>query len=133
MLTATLLSATIFALASTASGHSSHGADDQAPLTEDRITRWKSGYTFTGIQTFAHLPHVECLVDQEASFDIAVIGAPFDTSVAYRPGARFGPRAIRSASQRQVPSRGFNPVQGINPYQNWATFLDCGDIPITPL
>ncbi|KAL9469115.1 hypothetical protein ACSS6W_010809 [Trichoderma asperelloides] len=28
--------------------------------------------------------------------------------------------------------RGFNPRAGINPYQNWARIVDCGDIPITP-
>lgn len=50
-----------------------------------------------------------------------------------RPGARFGPRAIRHASSRQTSFRGFNPRAGINPYQNWATILDCGDIPITPM
>ncbi|WP_020178407.1 agmatinase [Methylopila sp. M107] len=32
------------------------------------------------------------------SFDVAVWGAPLDTSVSNRPGTRFGPRAIREAS-----------------------------------
>ncbi len=48
-------------------------------------------------------------------------------------GARFGPRAIRQASSRQTSFRGFNPRANINPYQNWAKILDCGDIPITPM
>jgi len=30
--------------------------------------------------------------------DVAVVGIPFDTATSNRPGARFGPRAIRSAS-----------------------------------
>jgi agmatinase len=47
-------------------------------------------------------------------------------------GARFGPRAIRAASARQVSYRGFNHRTGLNPYHSWATILDCGDIPITP-
>ncbi|MBI3746546.1 MAG: arginase family protein, partial [Chloroflexi bacterium] len=29
--------------------------------------------------------------------DVAVVGAPFDDAVSHRPGARFGPRAIREA------------------------------------
>lgn len=33
-----------------------------------------------------------------SGFDVAVWGMPFDTSVSNRPGARFGPRAIRQAS-----------------------------------
>jgi agmatinase len=47
-------------------------------------------------------------------------------------GARFGPRAIRAASSRQIPYRAFNARAGINPYQSWAKIVDCGDIPITP-
>ena len=30
--------------------------------------------------------------------DIAILGAPWDDSVTYRPGARFGPRAVRVAT-----------------------------------
>ncbi|MCJ1258753.1 hypothetical protein MMC24_006586 [Lignoscripta atroalba] len=48
------------------------------------------------------------------------------------PGARFGPRAIRAASSRQTPFRGFNPRRGLNPYTSPFTILDCGDIPVTP-
>lgn len=55
------------------------------------------------------------------------------TNLSTYKGARFGPRAIRQASARQTSFRGFNPRAGINPYQNWATILDCGDIPITPM
>ena len=29
--------------------------------------------------------------------DVAIVGAPFDDAVSHRPGARFGPRAIRQA------------------------------------
>jgi agmatinase len=47
-------------------------------------------------------------------------------------GARFGPRAIRQASSRQIGFRAFNPRANINPYQSWAKIVDCGDIPITP-
>jgi agmatinase len=47
-------------------------------------------------------------------------------------GARFGPRAIRAASARQLPGTSYNARAGINPYKSWATLLDCGDIPITP-
>ena len=48
-------------------------------------------------------------------------------------GARFGPRAIRQASSRQTGFRGFNARAGINPYMEWATIIDCGDIPVTPM
>ncbi|KAL9063116.1 MAG: hypothetical protein Q9157_008408 [Trypethelium eluteriae] len=52
--------------------------------------------------------------------------------MAKSKGARFGPRAIRAASSRQSTLRGFNTRAGVNPYNSWATILDCGDIPITP-
>ncbi|MBU3751843.1 MAG: agmatinase, partial [Mycobacterium sp.] len=30
--------------------------------------------------------------------DVAIVGAPFDIAVTNRPGARFGPRAIRATA-----------------------------------
>jgi hypothetical protein len=46
---------------------------------------------FAGITTFAHLPFINCLdpiyaEEAKETFDIAIVGAPFDTSVTYRPG-----------------------------------------------
>ena len=78
------------------------------------------------------MKHIKCLSERDVPFDIGIIGAPFDTAVSYRPGARFGPRAIRSASARQTAFRGFNPRRKLNPYTAPYTILDCGDIPITP-
>ncbi|GAM82116.1 hypothetical protein ANO11243_000950 [Dothideomycetidae sp. 11243] len=94
--------------------------------------KWGTDWAFSGISTFAHLPHVKCLTDPSKQYDIGIIGAPFDTAVTYRPGARFGPRAIRAASARQTSLRGYNPRARLNPYRSWASVLDCGDIPITP-
>ncbi|KAI1427048.1 agmatinase [Xylaria sp. FL1777] len=94
--------------------------------------KWGTDWAFSGISTFAHLKHVKCLTTPSELFDIAILGAPFDTAVSYRPGARFGPRAIRAASARQTTFRGFNARASINPYQNWAKILDCGDIPVIP-
>ena len=48
-------------------------------------------------------------------------------------GARFGPRAIRTASERQSPNRAFGTRLGLNPYKNWAKMVDCGDIPVSQL
>jgi agmatinase len=46
---------------------------------------------YSGITTFAHLPFVDCLYpryteETKEKFDIAIVGAPFDTAVTYRPG-----------------------------------------------
>ncbi|MDU8912650.1 agmatinase [Aestuariicoccus sp. MJ-SS9] len=51
---------------------------------------------FTGICTFARKPHVADWSALQA--DVAVLGAPFDAGTQWRPGARFGPRAVREAS-----------------------------------
>lgn len=51
---------------------------------------------FVGISTFAKRPYVADWSALEA--DVAVLGAPFDFGTQFRPGARFGPRAVREAS-----------------------------------
>lgn len=39
-----------------------------------------------GIGSFAHLEHTKCLTNPSVLYDIAIVGAPFDTAVSYRPG-----------------------------------------------
>ncbi len=51
---------------------------------------------FVGIATFGKRPYIEDWSRIDA--DVAVLGAPFDGGTQYRPGARFGPRAVREAS-----------------------------------
>ncbi|MEL6198074.1 MAG: agmatinase [Pseudomonadota bacterium] len=51
---------------------------------------------FTGICSFARKPYQPDWQALEA--DIAILGAPFDGGTQWRPGARFGPRAVREAS-----------------------------------
>jgi len=54
---------------------------------------------YSDISTFLHLPWVhEPSAIAAARPDFAIVGAPFDVAVTHRPGARFGPRAIRGAS-----------------------------------
>jgi len=55
---------------------------------------------FSGITTFGRLPYQPCLAMQDVQYDIAFLGAPFDTGTSYRPGARFGPSGIRQGSRR---------------------------------
>jgi len=51
---------------------------------------------FVGHCTFGKRP--PCLDPARLDADVAILGAPFDMGTQYRPGARFGPRAIREAS-----------------------------------
>jgi len=80
---------------------------------------------FAGSSTFARLPRI----DEVGSFDVALLGAPFDGGVSFRPGARFGPMAIRQASRHLRPA--YNPIQDISPYAEIQA-VDAGDVPCNP-
>ena len=79
---------------------------------------------YAGFPTFARLPRREDVPD----FDIAVFGVPFDAGVTYRPGARFGPSAIRAASRLLRP---YNPAQEVSPFEV-AQVVDAGDVIANP-
>ncbi|KAM0808312.1 putative Arginase [Seiridium cardinale] len=94
-----------------------------------------SGSQFSGLKTYANLPYMNCFSEEEAKdnpYDIAVVGAPFDTAVTGRPGARYGPTGIRVGSQRISPDAAWSVYTvGKNPLKSWATIKDCGDVPLT--
>jgi agmatinase len=79
---------------------------------------------FSGVRTFARLPHRTDLAGVEA----AVYGIPFDTGTSFRPGARFGPEAIRSASALLRP---YSPAWEVNVVEELA-IVDYGDLPVAP-
>ena len=79
---------------------------------------------FSGIGTFARLPTAE----QAGPWDIALVGVPFDGGTSYRPGARFGPAAVRQGSRLLRP---FNPAVGALPFE-LAQVVDAGDVTCTP-
>lgn len=63
---------------------------------------------FGGIGTFAHLPYTECTNSENSgTFDIGIVGHPFDLGVSYRPGARFGPNGGRQGARRLSPAGGW--------------------------
>lgn len=130
-----LVLAVFAALATT--GAQLHAEDDIVVSSSDQeptlAEMWGELWPFQGINTFAHLDTEKCLLSRETNYDIALIGVPFDTATSYRSGARFGPRAIRAALQRQTSFRGYNQRADFNPYMSWAKILDCGDIPVTPM
>ncbi|KAI0397358.1 arginase [Xylariaceae sp. FL0594] len=95
------------------------------------------GSQFHGLTTYGNIPYLNCFSDkvlegvENSTYDIAIIGAPFDTGVTARPGARYGPRGIRAASQRIKAESGYSVYTGKNALQSWATVVDCGDVPLT--
>lgn len=104
--------------------------DDDIDLTTDAVG---------GLTSFAHLPFVPCLQQDtptstpmpDRRYDIAVLGAPFDTGTSFRPGARFGPHGIRDGSRRVRGPHSWSVYSGRNPFAEWARLVDCGDAPLT--
>ena len=65
-------------------------------MSENGYETGRLNLPFVGISTFAKKPYVADWDTIDA--DVAVLGAPFDFGTQWRPGARFGPRAVREAS-----------------------------------
>ncbi|MER5363355.1 agmatinase [Streptomyces sp. NPDC002785] len=79
---------------------------------------------YAQIPTFMRLPHER----DPRGYDVVVIGAPYDGGTSHRPGARFGPQAIRNES---------GLVHGVGIDRGCATFdlincVDGGDMDLTP-
>jgi guanidinobutyrase / D-arginase len=94
-------------------------ADIIGPVDGTQVPR------FAGASTFARLPRV----DEVGDFDVAILGAPFDGGVSYRPGARFGPSAVRQASRHLRPA--YHPDVGVAPFRVLQA-VDAGDVPCNP-
>jgi agmatinase len=89
------------------------------PVDGTRVPR------YAGSSTFARLPRV----DEVSDFDIALLGAPFDAGVSFRPGARFGPTAVRQASRHLRPA--YHPDLDVAPFRELQA-VDAGDVPCNP-
>src|SRR4030042_1648599 len=79
---------------------------------------------FAGIATFARLPHTQSL----DGVDAAIFGVPFDGGTSFRPGARFGPQAIRQGSRLL---RSYNYALDVEPFDD-LTVVDYGDLAVVP-
>jgi agmatinase len=79
---------------------------------------------FAGPETFARLPRLEDV----GGAAVAILGAPFDSGTSYRPGARFGPGAVRAASKLLRP---YDPALDVHPWGEQQV-ADAGDAAINP-
>ncbi|MEP7082136.1 MAG: agmatinase [Chloroflexota bacterium] len=109
------------------------GINDETPTEGDPYTAYDDFNlpTYVGLPSFQKLPWVTDADElRRRRPDVAIVGAPFDDAVSHRPGARFGPRAIRQASYH---AGDVNSLQlGIEPYA-WLDVVDAGDAPVTPM
>ena len=84
------------------------------------------GYVFGGLSTFGQRPFLTDPEQLDAwQPDVAIVGAPFDIATTNRPGARFGPRAIRQASHMLCD--GVHPLFDVTPDGQLG---DAGDLPL---
>ncbi len=79
---------------------------------------------YTGVRTFARCP----LVAGPEDVDVAAVGIPFDTATSNRPGARFGPEAIRACS---IALRPYHPALDVDVFAALSV-ADLGDLDVTP-
>ena len=79
--------------------------------------------------TFLGVPRLDSL--SEIAADVVFLGAPFDSGTSHRPGARFGPQAIRSADY--LPHDGSRPslALGVDPMADLRV-ADAGDVLMPP-
>jgi len=83
---------------------------------------------FAGVSTFCRFPLLSEVADENRPVDWAIYGVPFDGGVSYRPGARFGPRAVRDASQYVKPYHLTHRIM----LTEALSIADAGDAPVQP-
>ena len=80
---------------------------------------------YAGSSTFVRVPELRD-VDR---CDVAILGVPFDGGVSFRPGARFGPAAVRQASRLLRPQ--YHPEYEVQPFARMQV-ADAGDVACNP-
>ncbi|WP_376794751.1 agmatinase [Thermogemmatispora sp.] len=95
-------------------------------LTLFRREAWTLGGG-TGEATFLQVPFLRDM-RQLGGQDVVFVGVPLDSGTTCRPGARFGPAAIRRAS---ALSYGYNPERGVDLHEA-LIMVDVGDIQVIP-
>jgi agmatinase len=95
----------------------------------DPHARWRphGRPDYAGLVSFGARPYTESAEDL-AGVDVAIVGAPIDETTTDHPGTRFGPRAIR------IASNGFGGAHldaGIDPFEALRV-VDYGDAAVIP-
>jgi agmatinase len=95
----------------------------------DPLERWREygeKPDYAGLLTFGALPYTQDRAELWG-IDVAIVGAPTDDLVSDRPGARFGPRAIRAASCPPGPH-----LEAQVDAMAVLRMVDYGDAPVAP-
>ena len=94
--------------------------DSDYAITRESLHGTTAEPTYAGITSFMRRRYTKDL----DGVDVAVTGVPLDTATTNRPGARFGPRAIRSASSIMAWERPYG--MKFDPFDKLAV-ADVGD------
>ena len=99
-----------------------HEHDHQRDLPPGMAEQLELAYA--GMVSFGHRPFLTEVEQLDAwRPDAAIVGAPFDISTTNRPGARFGPRAIRSTAYEPGT---YHLDLGLEVF-DWLEVVDFGD------
>jgi agmatinase len=93
----------------------------EAPFAPGALDAFSARGSFCGVPTRRH--------DQVEEGQVVILGAPFDWGATHRPGARFGPKAIREADY--LPPDGARPhlTAEVDPLGELRV-VDAGDVPL---
>jgi len=102
----------------------------------ERTTGADVELAYAGLDTFLKADASD--VNGVGSADAAVLGVPYDGAVSNRPGARYGPSAVRDASAWWAYLSGYkggltNMRTGEQVDYSQLSVLDCGDVPVFPM
>ena len=99
----------------------------KGPLALVFGSAYRRAMPFAGVSTLLDLPYRPEVPDLPdcGGLNIALVGVPMDLGVTNRPGARFGPRAVRDV-ERIGP---YNHALGVVP-QAACGAADIGDVPL---
>ncbi|HKX08322.1 MAG TPA: agmatinase family protein [Stellaceae bacterium] len=106
-----------------------HGLAAAQSVTDRTISCFSRGHqpAFAGINTFMKAPYCED-VRKVGQYEAAFVGVPFDTATTFRPGARFGPQAVRRISALYD---GYSIDGAVDIYEE-LDFCDVGDVFVIP-
>ena len=83
----------------------------------------KARGSFAGVPAVPH--------DQVVAGQVVILGAPFDWGTTHRPGARFGPKAIREGDYLEADGKRPHLTAGVDPLTELPV-VDAGDVPMPP-
>ncbi|MDL5362317.1 agmatinase family protein [Halalkalicoccus sp. NIPERK01] len=110
--------------------------DSPAARFRERVPESDVELAYAGLNTFLKGDPRD--VEDLSTADVGVLGTPYDGAVSNRPGARYGPEAIRRASAWWAYLSGYkggltNMGTGEQVDFSKLSVADCGDVPVFPM